>query len=387
MIMTQPTMQYAPIDATSITERLRDRLHGYRGLEDSEGTLTLLKEINRRFCNLYIYRLSSQSKCPSLVVKVPVGPGDIAYAQKLSTEGYVDRPRLFGRADPTTKSAKEFAALKRIEGHFGDNDPRFGTVHIYDLFHDEQAMVMEWVDQPSLRQLLYNSHRFRNVQLSKKLEVAFRHMGGWLRKHHDLPPLEHCETRNTSRDDYLESIERFSTYLEDRAGCPTRISEIHRRLIENAQEHLPDTIPTGQVHGDYAPRNAFIDADNRVTVFDTPGRFEAPIFEDLAKLLMTVKASGPQLLSGGLLYNAKQLRRYEENLLEGYFLNEPIPYKCIRLFEAQLLLEHWAATVYRYRDGRGFRRIAKGVRKTLWQRGFQAYLSDILTDMNAHSVK
>lgn len=380
--MSQQTMHIAPMSADCVTARLRIRLNNYEGLNGSGEDLTLVKEVHRRFCNLYLYRLSAESNRPSLVVKVPIGHGDVAYKEKSRDSSFVDRPRLFGRADPASKSRNEYAALRRIEANFGNQDPRFGSVRIYDMFPEEQAMVMQWIDQPSLRQLVYQMHWFGNAQRAKRLEIAFVHVGAWLRKHHELPSLGHCETRNTSRDDYLQAIERFASYLADRTGNPRSIDQIHRQIVSAAQDHLPSVIPTGQVHGDYAPRNIFIDQANRVTVFDTLGRFEAPVFEDIAKLLMTVKASGPQLLSGGLLYNARQLRRYEQSFLEGYFFDQPIPYTIVRLFEAQLLLEHWAATVYRHQEGRGLRRIAKGLRRTIWQAGFKSYLQEVLADIS-----
>lgn len=384
--MIRQTLDLAPINADSVTARLHDRLKTYDGLGSDTPRLKLVKEVNRRFCNLYLYSLSETSS-PDLVVKVPIGHADIAYKEKSHDISFVDRPRLFGRANPLAKSQNEYAALKRIETHFDDEqDSRFGVVRIYDMFPEEQAMVMQWVEHPSLRELLYQSHRFGNANRARRLEPAFEHMGAWLRKHHELPSLDHCETRNKSREDYLESIVRFATYLTEHSGNSKLIHWLHERIIAGAMDVLPAELPTGQVHGDYAPRNAFVGPDSRITVFDTLGRFDAPIYEDIAKLLMTVKACGPQLMSGGLLYDARHLQRYERHFLKGYYSDEPIPLKTIRLFEAQLLLEFWTATVYRHREGRGLRRVAKGLRRTIWQSGFKSYLRSIVTDISRQDI-
>jgi len=380
--MNQTTIPTTALDADCVTARLRSRLSDYEGLDASTEDLTLINEVHRRFCKLYMYRLSPEPTGPKLVVKVPIGHGDLAYKEKSRDSAFVDRPRLFGRADPARKSQHEYAALRRIEASFDDQNPRFGVVRIYDIFPEEQAMVMQWIDQPSLRNLVYQRHRFGNAQRRKRLETAFGNAGAWLRKHHGLPALAHCETRNTSRDEFLQAIERFVSYLADHAGDTHRIRQMHRQIVTAAEEHLPAVISTGQVHGDFAPRNVFIDQGSRVTVFDTLGRFEAPIYEDIARMLMAVKVCGPQLLSGGLLYNTTQLRSYEQSFLQGYFFDQPIPYKIVRLFEAQLLLEHWVAIVYRHREGRGFRRLAKGFRRTIWQIGFKSYLREILADVS-----
>ena len=250
------------------------------------------------------------------------------------------------------------------------------------MFPEEQAMVMQWIEQPSLRELLYRSHRFGFARQTRDLTPVFRNMGSWLRKHHELPSLEHCETRSTTRDEYLTAIERFVSYLSKHTTSAKDVIQIHDAIVSTAKTELPSTIPTGQVHGDYAPRNAFVGPRNQVTVFDTLGRFEAPIYEDIAKLLMTVKACGPQLISGGFLYNSNLLQRYEQAFLAGYFHDQPIPIRTVRLFEAQLLLEHWAAAVYRHHESRGLKRAAKGFRRGIWQSGFKSYLRQIVSDIH-----
>ncbi|QEG41897.1 phosphotransferase [Roseimaritima ulvae] len=370
-----------------LQEQLRERIDRFERLETSGRELKLVKEVHRRFCQIYMFSLSAESECPDLVVKVPVGHADRAYQEQSSQRSFVDRPRLFDRVDAESKSWKEYAALCRIQNHLDQHpDPRFGVVRVYDLLPQQQAMVMQWIDLPALRQKLYATHRFSSVSRAQRLEPAFSHTGAWLRNHHQLPPLSHCQTRNTTRDDYLAAVERFVAFLADHAGDREGILRMHERIVQWAQSEMPAEIPTGQVHGDFAPRNVFVDDQNCVSVFDTLGRFEAPIYEDIAKMLMTVNASGPQMLSAGMLYPRPRLERFQRAFLEGYFGDQAIPTSVIQLFLVQLLLEHWAAVVYRHREQHGWKRMAKGIRRSLWESGFRSYIDQLLPPRSRRGI-
>lgn len=377
--MSATELNRNPTATADLQQQLRDRLETFKGLETSGRELKLVKEIQRRFCQIYMFSLSASTDRPDLVVKVPIGHSDLAHQEQLLDSTFVDRPRLFERVDADSKSWKEYAALCRIQNHFDrQQDPRFGVVRIYDLLPQQQAMVMQWIDQPCLRQKLYATHRLSSGTRAVELETAFSHTGAWLREHHQLAPLQHCETRNTTLQDYLAAVDRFVVYLADHVGDREGMFRMRDRIVELAYRHLPPNIPTGQVHGDFAPRNVFIGEQDRISVFDTLGRFEAPIYEDIAKMLMTVHASGPQMLSGGMLYARKRLGRFQQAFLEGYFDGPSIPLPAINLFLIQLMLEHWAAVVYRHQEQRGLKRVAKGIRRSLWQFGFHTYLQQLL---------
>lgn len=378
------------VDCSSegLIEQLRDRMHQYEGLPNNSGELRLVKAIHRRFCRIYLLRVSSGGNQPELVVKVPVGHSDVAYQRQVMDAAFVDRPRLFSRANPANKPRHEYAALCRIQKHFeAKRDSRFHAVKVYDLLPDQEAIVMQWMDQPSMRSKLYASHRFSRQTCTSKLEEAFSHAGAWLHEHHRLAPLDHCESRNGTAEDYLSAIERFVRFLHDHLSHQDELCRIHERIIAEAGDHLPTIIPTGQVHGDFAPRNVLIDDSNRVCVFDTLGRFEAPVYEDIAKMLMTIRVSGPQMITGGTLFNRERLQRFERAFLEGYFGSSTIPWKRIELFLAQLLLEHWAAVVYQHKHQRGVKRIAKSIRRSLWQSGFLNYLREIFETRNDLGAK
>ncbi|WP_153558904.1 phosphotransferase [Roseimaritima sediminicola] len=367
-----------PLTVDDLIEQLRQRIDSFVGLDVNPRQCVLVKTIRRRFCQLYLFNLSGRDDSPEILVKVPVGHADVQYQERCRDAAFVDRPRLFGRVDPESKAVKEYEALRRVQTALDAGpDERFGVVRVFDLLPPQHALVMRWVDQPSLRKKLYAAHRLSSPRLACDLETVFGRTGALLRTHHRLPALPHCETRNTTRDDFLAAIDRFVSYLDEHLpGSDLR--RLQQRVIELARGCLPETIPTGQVHGDFAPRNIFVDAANRVSLFDTLGRFEAPIYEDVAKMLMCIHASGPQLISAGVLYAPKRLKRFEDALVRGYFGDRSVPVAAINLFSVQLVLEHWAAIVYRHREHRGAKRIAKQLRRRLWQRGFQQYLNQLL---------
>jgi hypothetical protein len=182
-----------------------------------------------------------------------------------------------------------------------------------------------------------------------------------------MESLEHTRCRHEHPHEVLEAVERFSAHLAA-AGYEARFfRELPARLAP-AASLLPPRLPLGLSHNDFAPRNILLAADGRMTVFDTQGRWRAPIYEDLAYFLIAIQASGLQVLTGGALYDRPLLARCESAFLAGYFEDEEVPLLSLRLFACLLLLERLSALVTRHQTARGWRRPLKGCRLALWRR-------------------
>lgn len=256
------------------------------------------------------------------------------------------RPRLFSEIDPLTNGLREFRSLQSVEEHFGGlNDPRFGAIRTFELLEAPYVEVMNYCPDPDLKSLLKRStriHRPTNFLIPAAMENA----GGWLKEFHSLPDLEHTELRHEYRDSFTAAAERFFSFLADRLGSPSELHPLREQILATAERELPNTLPTAVVHGDFAPRNILVADNAQVTVFDMQRRWRAPLYEDLAYFLMSLKASRPQVRSQGLVFSSCQLTEWEDRFLRGYF-GADVPFARVRLYEILLTLEWWAASVCR----------------------------------------
>ncbi len=375
-----------PPSATMLASLLRDRAQEFFGFIDG-ADVQFRKESHRRHSSIYRFKVASRTKAHEVLVKVPIGPADKKYAQSSEYERSRGRPRLFSRVEPKYKAVYEYSALSRIADHIAAiDDPRFGSIRMFGFLPDHDALIMDMVRQPPLRKQFLQMNRVCRPFISTDLRQTFRNSGAWLSMYHQLPGMRHTRTRNKNRSDFLNSIDRFSEYLIASAKRETFFETLRTQIKDAASAVLPTEIPLGSVHGDFAPRNILVNQGGQVTVFDTLARFQAPIYEDIAKFLITVKGSGLQMSSQGLLYSSKLLTDYENEFLSGYFGRHPIPLRIIRLFEVQLLLELWAAIVYQHRESSGARRIVKSVRRVTWARFISHYIHGVLTDLFGDST-
>ena len=114
---------------------------------------------------------------------------------------------------------------------------------------------MERVKRPTLARLLLGASRARWLRRVRPAETAFANAGTWLRFYHELPRLAHTRPHNTRRADFIRSIHEFADYIatNEETVFPARVAA---RAEDLADAALPDELPLGLGHGDYAPRNA-----------------------------------------------------------------------------------------------------------------------------------
>ena len=281
----------------------------------------------------------------SILAKMPLERR--ATAEGAGVPPDVDRPRLVPPTPTEKKFRLEFAALSEIHEHFlGLNDGRFGAVRVLDLLPEHRTLIMERVHGRTLRRRLY-SLSSANRSIAAELERAFRRTGTWLRIFHTMGCGEARESRHHRRADYAQFIEELANYLSGSVGDPLFIQWAASTLLEASQRLLPDSLPLGLAHGDFAPRNVLVGSKGRVIVLDTLARYRAPIYEDIGYFLASLHCNWPRILSAGALLPTRRADRYESAFLSGYFEGERIPYPAIRLYETQALLDRWSAVAWR----------------------------------------
>jgi hypothetical protein len=245
----------------------------------------------------------------------------------------------------------EYTALRSIYEYFSSRDEKnLGTVRVLDYLPEHQAILVEASKDPNLRQLFMETSRLPAGFKSHKLELPFHNTGRWLRIYHEMAKEDNVQIRHANRHEYLQAAAKLTDYLGTAYGDKPFFQKIASALETTALSVLPDSLPLGLGHGDFAMRNILVGPNARITVIDTFAKWRPPIYEDLGYFLNGLKMSGPQVISQGLAFSTTQLSVYERAFLEGYFNPKPIPYFEIRLFEMLALLDKWSSVVtYSYK--------------------------------------
>jgi len=294
--------------------------------------------------SFYRFTLRSADRERRILVKTPPARKAMSQPAVPAQTANDDRPRLTSKADLATKSHLEYKMLSTLQAYFSNlNDPRYGTLHVLDFLPEQRAIIMEEEQAPSLRQVFAKTNRLKYPFRSTDLSKIFFNAGAWLRAYHALPKLDHTQVRHDGGADFIESISSFTHFLAVNLQQTRYFQSVETITNASAARLLPEQLPLGLGHGDYAMRNILVGPQSRVIVFDTLGRWQVPIYEDIAYFLFRLKSAGIQAVSQGLAFSRRRLKKYEQEFLCGYFGAEPIPYTLIRLFEIQALLDYWSS--------------------------------------------
>lgn len=300
-------------------------------------------------CSLFRVRLSDARQARQVVVKVR-SDGPFAAGRPAG-----ERSGLVPDALPAAaQAAVEYAGLCAFATRFGD-DPRFGVVRPRDHIAELDAVVMDHIDQPTLRRVLLAGSRFsglpRDARLRRTSDRAWGNAGAWLRAFHASTGEFDTQPRNAVRDDVVRAFDDYVGFLDARVGRGLPV-DLHRRARAVLEQALPERLPTAVGHGDFAARNMFVDGAGRISVFDPLPRWRVPVYEDLSRFLVGVRLLGLQVHSHGIAYPEVTLARREGAFLDGYFGTDPPDRAAALAYQLLILLDKWSALVSRPRPRR-----------------------------------
>jgi len=341
----------------------------------------LVGKHRRHGSTVYRFRVTAEGACHRVVVKVP---GNSTPRTRPSDERAhtPDRPRLFPKADIGVRAWLEHVTLTRMREYFEAlHDPRFGVVRILDFVPEHNAVVMNEVDEPQVAVLLKSAGRLRRPLSLAKLGDVFRHTGAWLRIYHGLPPLGHTRRRQHTRVEFVELTQAFTMFIAPEHASETFVQTVSTQVETVALATLPAELPLGMGHSDFAPHNCFAGAHGRVTVFDTVGRWQAPIYEDLGHFLVALKSIVPHVQGRSLVFDNTTIRSLENAFVGGYFGSAPVPIMAIRLFEIQALLDRWCSMKYSLERATGWRKPIKHSLTIGRATFFRRYLEELVLDL------
>ncbi|CAN5727914.1 hypothetical protein BH23GEM6_BH23GEM6_21400 [soil metagenome] len=314
--------------------------------------VNLLKMERREKSGLYRFEVRAEEQRRQVLVKVSGTPSRAAVHPRAGRP----RPRLWSAVSAEMRAELEHRALEEIHAHLAAmGDPRFGAVEVFGGLPEHAAVVMEFVEEPSLRQVIAGG-RQRNPALTQALPTIFANTGAWLRVYHGLPephPTERCYTTPSEFAAYLRGV---ATFLGEALGEAPFFSTVGERGAEAALRVLPGPLPTGLSHGDFAMRNVLISPEGRVRVLDTLARHTTAIFDDLGYFLVDVKAASAFGVCWRTGMDRSRVEELEKAFLTGYFGTSEIPYRAIALYEVLALLDRWASLLVSAAASRSWRK-------------------------------
>jgi len=338
----------------------------------------LLSKQERASAVLYRFKVGNEAKIHSVFVKVPL---------RLSENGQnngsaYEKPQLFPKTEPRDMHWLHYTALKTIYDYYTSLDKaQLGAIRVLDYLPQYHAVFTEESSDPKLRDLFFRENRLRYPLGHAGLSATFQNVGLWLRLYHTMPKDQDVKVRHQHRNDYVEAITTITDFLAKTLKSESFFKETASKLIDTARKTLPESLPLGLGHGDYAMRNILVGPNSRVTVLDTFAKWRTPVYEDIGYFLTDLMMSSPQVLSHGLAFRLNQLATYEEAFLKGYFGQESIPYPAIRLYEALAVLDKWSSKVARTYQQRNSIKIMGRLNIKLMGQYFERRVQSLLAEL------
>lgn len=332
-------------DATGVAEAIRRRVteHAATWFPDvgAEPTVRLHRLAERPRALLYAVALGDDPT-PRVLAKVrrdwPV----------TGTPSAAARPRLTTNFLAAAEQTElEYRGLTAIAAMVDGSDGAFAAVRPLDHLVAENALLMNYVNAQTLRDVMIRGSRFspdRWRASGRYPSDVWRRCGAWLCLFQEHMPREGLPARQQRRDDVVALFHAFGQYLERRLGARA-VGDVAQRGAELATDVLPEQLPMAVGHGDFAPRNVFVLRDRRIAVFDPLPRWLVPRFEDLCRFLVGLRLQGLPLHTHGLADGARELARREEDMIEGYRGGEALDMAQLRCLQLLITLDKWSTHV------------------------------------------
>lgn len=322
--------------AELIEEHIRRSAASWYPALDRRGlTVERLSGRQRRRSSLMRFRVGDGHSQFRLLAKIATPPEEVA--------GPPERPRLGEPDDAVRKLAFEHGALeamwRRLEG---SDDDRIAAVRPLDLLEEHGILLIEEVPSRTLRDLLVDAAQPWGGRTRELLPALFEAVGAWMGVFHSLDlPVE--GTLRVTVTGYTDALSAYASWLAER-GAP---SGLLHDAVEVASHSLADSGAdqrTGPVHGDCAPRNVLVRRDGRVLLVDPLARWRAPVGDDLAYLIASLRVNQVRVLTGGAFPPRSVLRPLEDALLRGHPFGRDVP---LRASMVLVILDRWAAGLAR----------------------------------------
>jgi len=308
----------------------------YPETKHTDWDVRLLDVINHRASTFYRCGLSANGFQKKILIK--------------TAPSYALPKRLSAQTPPVEKFKLEFDALDLIYNHFSSTDKHnFRAIRVFEFLPAEVAIVMEECDAPGLKKLLLNNSRLHPFKPRRDLNPAFFNSGGWLRHFHALLPADCAGGNNLSTcSHFIQQFTEKISFIQNEIGHSNQLKAVNKVVVNTAGTALPDDLEMGLKHGDFAPRNIMVDAENKIIGIDTLAKSMMPVHYDIAYLVVQLQTSKLQLYTQGAAFGRRRIASYERALMKGYWQDDSGKHSpALELFKAFVLLEKWGTQIHR----------------------------------------
>lgn len=265
--------------------------------------------------------------------------------------------KVFCTAIPPEKATKQADLLQHYHASMAGR-PELTVPAPWTHLPEHRTIVMQWIDEPRMDQLLRDARRRRDTRLR-----LFAAAGRWLRHFHaqstyarDLPPKVH--NNRVQIDMLLGGEEGAGHRVRD-----TVFRKAYATLVHHADEFAHTPIPHIMTHGDFGPHNLF-HGPARTVGFDLVPQRKSPL-ADICHFFVEAELRKPFWTRPGMLGPTGLERHDVAAFLQAYGPIEP--YGSVRLatyIQLAEVLIRWSLLISHFRTGhrRNMERMVRVIR-------------------------
>lgn len=181
----------------------------------------------------------------------------------------------------------QFAALRRYADDTGTTqEPAVNVPQAHAFLPEMNAIVMDWVEAPTLRSVLW-----RNALSRERQQACVYNTAHWLRRFHATSDITSAPLNTQALLAVLDkriAQSEAATDLQDSAALFRKCLAALRQHGKNPHLTAPHTI----LHGDFTPTNILVDGTTVIGI-DVWGARRGPVFEDIARMLTYLSIDTP----------------------------------------------------------------------------------------------
>lgn len=306
----------------TITTQITQHLDEWYG--SSSELASSLPEI-RSYANSFIlrYEVKRADGNKAILVKIRRNPKMESLAQAIAAaEIHVNIP-------------DEYKTLRRVYERIGDGHTNFTAIRPLTYIEAYFAIVMEEFPAKSLRQLLYEH---RNHAHWDELKGNARKAGELLRFFH-AGVHTITETPYTAKN-ILADVEGYASQLERYTRGRVNATSIVNAFADKLSTRDIRSILCSEAHQDMTSDNVLCSQNGKVCLIDIKTK-PAPIYSDLALLLIHPESFRDQIFRAGRYFSPSLLKEYRNAILAGYFAESPMDPFLVNAFCALRVLDKW----------------------------------------------
>lgn len=297
----------------------------------------------RARCFLHRVELDDGRTYRTVVVKVRHSRPELRRLDRFEGRPVLNPERTMSD-DETAR--REYDGLLAIAHALRDAEQdRFGVLRPLAWLPGHSAIVMDLVQELTLRHRLLETSRLRRRPEPPMDEAAWVNAGTWLRRFHDQETGLSLPARIETRDQVAQMYTAYAQFLAGRGTPSSFTAGLADEAVDLSTRTLPGKLPLAPGHGDFVANNMFAGASGRITVFDPLTRWRVPRYQDLATLTVGIRVLPVQSATQGMALSRSELVRYEDAVLRGYFGAEQVPLAAVRAYQLLVLLDRWSGTV------------------------------------------